>query len=196
MKLPEHFTIQLDDTDRADLAAARRTFMASMEGLSPEKQLARARVIASGIRDSDPYTRALAKQLVDADSARAEIETAKRELGEIEADLRQGGHRPKNPSWRGEALERKEALQRQIEQTHARLIGIAEQDFRTAQRKAALEFRERRQHATKNAAFKAAIAAEEARLEQENLQRRAEAIAKRRRLAAGRPSGRNAGESQ
>ena len=195
MNFPAHFNLQLDEQDKADLADAQSTFVASMQGLSEEEQVRRARVTASGIRESDPFTRALARQVVDAADTRAKIVRLQDDLRTVEADLRHGGHRPKNPHWRGEALERKEALQREMEQSHARLIGLAEEDFAPAQRKAALHFRERRQQAAKTAAFKEAIAVEEARLEAEDLQRRAAEIARARRMNAGK-SGRDAGESQ
>ena len=196
MKFPAHFGLELNEQDRADLTATRQRFIASMNGLDEAQQLTRARVIAGGLREGvDAYTRAMAQQVVDAANTQTEIETAQRELKAIEADLRNGGYRPKDPHWRGAALERQESLKASIEQAHARLIGIAEETFGTAQKKAAVGFREAREAARKTAELKEAVAQAEARFEAEDVQRRAEAIAKGRRMAAGK-SGRPAGESQ
>ena len=196
MKLPEHMTIELGPNDKADLNAARRAFIGSMQKLTPEQQLARAQVLSSGIRESDPYTRALAKQVVDGDTARKDIENYRKELAEVERDLRQGGYRPRDPDWRGKALVRQEELQRSIEHAHARLIGIAEDTHATAQKKAAVHFREARQRAAEAAALSEAIARQEAKLDADAIEARAEAIVRGRRLAGGRPTPRNAGESQ
>jgi hypothetical protein len=195
MRFPAHFNISLDAQDKADLRATRNAFMASMQGLTEDQQLARARTTASGIREADPYTKALARQVVDAAKARSDVERLKADLRIVEEDLRHGGYRPKDPHWRGAALERKEAIERDLELTHARLVGLAEETFGTAQKKAAVVFRARRQQAAKTSALKEAVAQEEARLEAEDLQSRAAAIAKGRRMAAGK-SGRNAGEAQ
>ena len=195
MKFPKHFGIELDAQDKADLRAARIAFMASMQGLTGEQQLARARTTASGIREADPYTKALAKQVVDAAKARSDVERLKADLRTVEGELRDGGYRPKDPHWRGAALERQETLKRDLELTFARLHALAEDDHGTAKKKAAVYFRESRERVAKTSALKEAVAQEEARLEAEDLQRRAASIAKGRRMAAGK-SGRTAGESQ
>ena len=186
MKLPEHMTITLDDQDKADLRAAQTSFQKSMAGLSGKEQLARARVIAGGIREADPFTRAMAKQVVDAAAHRSEIETLKAELAQTERDLRVGGYKPRDPHWRGKALQRQEDLRARIGHAHARLVGIAEDTLATAQKKAAVHFRQARQQAAHAAAVKEAIARAEARLDAEAIDRQAEAIAKSRRMASGR----------
>jgi hypothetical protein len=195
MRLPAHFNLTLSPDDRADLYTAHQAFLRSMQSLSYDEQLRRARVTASGIRESDPYTKALARQFVDGAEAKAKILRLQNDLKGVERELKEGGYRPKDPHWRGAALERKEALQSEIELTHARLLAVAEDKLETAQKKAAVEFRERRQQAAKTAALKNAIATEEARLEAEAIQRQAAAIARSRRMNAG-GTDRSAGESQ
>jgi len=118
MKLPEHFGIELTADDRADIKAAQTSFIKSMQGLDEGQQLARARVIAGGIREADPFTRSLARQVVDANSAREEIKSLQAELADVERNLREGGYKPRDPDWRGKALVRQEDLQARIGYAH------------------------------------------------------------------------------
>jgi len=196
MRLPEHFGIELDAQDHADLKAARTAFVASMNGLEEKQQLARATVLAKGVRPADPLSRSLAKQVVDAAAARNEIKSLQGELAEIERDLRDGGYRPRDPDWRGKALVRQEDVRKRIEYAHARLIGIAEDDLATAQKKAAVHFRQTREAARKAAALKEAVARVEARLDAETIEQQAEALVRGRRMAEGRKVPRSRGESQ
>jgi hypothetical protein len=195
MKFPAHFNLKLSPNDNADLLAAQRSFIGSMRGLSEAQQLDRAKVIAGGIRPADPYTRALATQVVEGAKARGDIQRLQRDLATVEEELRQGGHRPKDPHWRAAALVRKDDLQRELENTHARLVGIAEDTHETAKRKAAVEFRQARQQQSRNAALKESIANMEARLDQEAIDREAEAIVKARRAGLS-TSSKTAGDSQ
>jgi hypothetical protein len=167
-----------------------------MRGLNEAQQLDRAKVIASGLREADPYTRAMAQQLVDADTARGEIGRAQSELENIKTDLRQGGYRPRDPQWRGKALVRQEELERQLELAHVRLIGIAEDGLETAQKKAAVHFRETRAQARRDKALVEAVARQEAKIEAEEIERQAEGIARARRMASGRSAAPASGESR
>jgi len=194
MNLPEHMTIELSRQDEADLTAAHAKFVAEMQPLTDAQQLDRATVIAGGLRAADPYTRAMAAQVVDAAKARTKIETLQVELAAIEAELKDSAYR--REGWRGEVLTRKEALTQELEHTHARLVGIAEADFDTARRKAAVQFRTARAAAAKNAAFNEAVARAEAKLEAEELAAKAEGIAKARRYGLGKAPERSAGNSQ
>jgi hypothetical protein len=194
MNLPEHMIIELNSQDEADLSAARAKFVADMHVLTDAQKLDRAAVIAGGLREADPLTRAMAQQVVDAAKARTKIEGLQAELKAVEAELKDSSYR--REGWRGEVLTRKEALTTELEHTHARLLGIAEADFTTARRKAAVHFRNARAAAAKNAAFNEAIARAEAKLEAEELAAKAEGVAKARRYGLGKAPERSAGNSQ
>jgi hypothetical protein len=196
MRFPAYLTITLSPNDKADLTAARQAFIGSMRGLNEAQQLDRAKVIASGLRDTDPYTRAMAQQLVDADKVRGDIREAQSELENIKTDLRQGGYRPRDPQWRGKALVRQEELERQLELAHVRLIGIAEDGLETAQKKAAVHFREARARGQRDKALAEAVARQEAKIEAEEIERQAEGIARARRMASGHSAAPATGESR
>jgi hypothetical protein len=195
MKLPAYLTITLSANDKAALADAHRAFVSSMRGLTEDQQLARAKVLAAGVRESDPYTRALARQMVDADKARTDVQRADAELERIKADLRTGGYRPREPQWRGAALLRQEELERERENAYARFVGIMEDTLETAQKKGAVHFREARARAETDKALGEAVARQEAKIEAEAIERQAEGIARARRMASGRSSGAD-GESR
>ena len=106
MNFPEHLTIELDAQDHADLSAARQAFIASMSGLTPKQQLDRATVIAGGLREADPYSRALAQQVVDGAKLRDRIEASQVEVKMLEQELR----RRRQWSRRQPALRGREAV--------------------------------------------------------------------------------------
>lgn len=196
MKFPEHMTVELTPQDRADLARARQNFIASMQNLTEAQQLDRATVIAGGLREADPFTRALAQQLIDASKLRDRIKSAQDGVNGLERELRRAGNGPDvNPRWRGAKLSRKDDLIQGIENDHARLIALQDDTFETAQRKAAIQFRGQRAEAAKNAALKEAVVRMEQKLEAEAIERQAEQIAKARLSKSGGSFNR-AGDSQ
>jgi hypothetical protein len=112
MKIPAHLTIEIAPDEERQLNATHRAFIAEMEQLTPQQRLARATVIAGGIRKRDPLTRALAQQLVDVDRLNSEAKAAQEEIDFINSSQRRLGHGPTPIQ-----LARREVLQRQVEET-------------------------------------------------------------------------------
>lgn len=189
---PDWMTIEINDEDRANLASTQQAFAASMQGLTEDQQLARATAVAGGLRETDPFTRSLAQQVVDAAKLSDKIKAAQREVKELERNLNTGGVIVRN---RGEAHERLANLKRDIGLDHARLIGVHQDTLDTAQRKAAVHFREQRAQEAKNAALADAVARMEQKLEAAAIERQAEEIAKARLMKRGIRFNR-AGDSQ
>jgi hypothetical protein len=190
MKIPAHLTIEIAPDEERQLNATHRAFIAEMEQLTPQQRLARATVIAGGIRKRDPLTRALAQQLVDVDRLNSEAKAAQVEIDFFNSSQRRLGHGPTPIQ-----LARREVLQRQVEETRARQIGIAEQSFDSARRKAVVEFREAAERRDREQRLADSVARQTAEAEQAAIDARAAAIVRGKRLGAGKNTGR-AGEAQ
>lgn len=133
-------SIEITDSDRKALAETHRAFVRDMQQLTPRQQSARASVLASGVRTADPYTRALAQQMVDAEKLKMAVEAKQAELTDIgRTDL--SGYRPSDPDFRARTLARKAELEEEIERDHARYMGLLEDDHRKAKRDAIVHFR-------------------------------------------------------
>jgi hypothetical protein len=192
MNFPAHMTIELDDQDRADLAATRTAFIREMQKLSPAQQVDRATVIAGGLRPADPYTRALAQQVLDGEKLRGRITSAQAELKQLERDLRTGGVVVNE---RGDAFKRQAALKEGLELDQARLIALHEERHDTAQRKAVVQFRADRAERAKAEALSEAVTRKKAELEAETVDQLAEKIARAQLAKTGRPAPKH-GDSQ
>jgi hypothetical protein len=190
MKLPAYQAIQLTADEERQLEAVRREFISEMNQLTPKQQLARATVIAGGIRQRDALTRALARQIVDVDKLNRQASAAQEEVDWINSSQRRLGRGPTPIE-----LARREALQQQIEQARARQVGIMERDFSGAKRKAVVEFREAAQRRDRENRLAEAITRQTAASEQADIEARAAAVVRGKRLGAGKAPSR-AGEAQ
>jgi hypothetical protein len=173
-------TLNVTDEDEARLRAARQKFVADMKRLTPKQQMARAAVIANGIRQSDPYQRALAQQMIDVAKGNERIEAAKAEIADIEAQVNRGGYRPKDPDWRGRLLTRREDLETEIQTNMMRQMTIAEDDLASAKRKAIREFRQRATREDRQQRIAEAVERKTAEAEQAAIEARADEIVKGR----------------
>jgi hypothetical protein len=189
MKLPEYQTIEISPDEARQLEATRRQFVADMGQLTPQQRIARATVIAGGIRSADPLTRSLAQQIVDIDKLNREAQAAQDEVDFINSSRRRLGVDPSPVQ-----LARREVLQRQVEEARARQIGIAEKDFSSAQRKAVVAWREAAARRLKEQRLAEAIARQTAEAEQADIDARAAAVVRGKRLGAGKSAGK-AGEA-
>jgi hypothetical protein len=190
MNLPAHQTIDITPDEERQLDGIHREFISTMRQLTPKQQLARASVWAGGVRKADPLTRALAQQIVDVDTLNREASAAQAEIDWINSSQRRLGRGPTPIE-----LARREALQQQVEQARARQLGIMERDFSTARRKAAVEFRERAARQAKEAKLAEAITRQTAEAEQADIEARAAAVVRGKRLGAGKQPSR-ANEAQ
>jgi hypothetical protein len=186
MRIPH---IEIAPAEERQLDAVRREFIATMQQLTPKQQLARATVIAGGVRKSDPLTRALAQQLVDVDQLNREADAAQSEIDEINATRRLKGYDP------GPAMvARRVALEEQIAQARARQIGILENDLTSARQKAVVAFREATARRDKEQRLAEAVARHTAASEQADIEARAAQLVRGKRLSAGKLP--KAGEAQ
>ena len=183
----------ISPNDRADIAATRRAFIGMMQKLTPKQQSDRAQVIASGIRRADPLTRALAQQLVDVEKVRSAITAKERELAQIEQEVAQGGHRPRDPDWKGRLLARKSDLERGIKIDHAHGLALMEDPLTSAEREAAELFREQRAAAAKTQRIQEAVARKTAEADEADIDALADSIVSARRFDLGT---KNSGEAQ
>jgi hypothetical protein len=190
MKLPAYQTIDITTDEERQLDGIHRDFLSEMRQLDSKAQLARATVIAGGLRQRDPLTRALARQLVDIDKLNREAKAAQEEVDYINSSRRRTGLDP-SPS----DLARRETLQRQIEEARARQLGIMETDFSSAKRKAVVQFREQAAERVKQQRLAEAIARQTVEAEAADIEARAAAVVRGKRLGlGGTPS--KAGEAQ
>lgn len=187
MKFPLQVDITSDEARR--LEALRQEFLATMGALTPKQQIARASVIAGGIRKADPYTRALAKQVADIDRLNREAAEAQAEIDFIDSTRRRTGLDPA-PAM----VARKVKLEEHVAELRARQIGITETDFTRAQQKAVLAFREEAATHERNERLAEAIARQTAEAEQADIEARAATVVRGKRIGAGKPS--KAGEAQ
>jgi hypothetical protein len=128
-------------SERQRLERARREFLKAMQGLTERQQLARANALAHGIRQSDPYTRALAKQIIDIAKTNDRIVAKQARVKEIEAtDM--SGYRPRDPHYKSRLLGEKHDLELEIQADAARAFGIAEDTLERAQQEAVAYFRQ------------------------------------------------------
>jgi hypothetical protein len=182
--------IEIAPEEARQLEEVRRGFATEMSQLDRKAQLARATVIAGGIRKRDPLTRALAQQMVDVDRLNRQAEAAEREIAEIDATRRVKGYDP-GPAMLG----RKVQLEEHIAKLRARQIGIVESDLTSARQKAVKSFREEAQRRDKEQRLADAITRQTAEAEQADIEARAAQIVRGKRLGAGKaPS--KAGEAQ
>jgi hypothetical protein len=183
LKLPEHQTIEVSAEEERRLASIHRDFIAMMEPLDAKQRIARATVIAGGLRAADPLTRALATQMVEVDKLNREAAEMQAEVDEIAATRRLKGVDP-SPALLG----RKAKLEEQIAQIRAKQIGIVEKDFSTDKRKAVIEFREAAAREQKQARLAEAIARKTAEAEQADIDARAAQVVHGKRIGAGKPA--------
>lgn len=165
----------LTDTDKADLAAAQRNFARMMKGLTPEQQITRAEVIASGMRNADPLTRALAKQVAEANRLNGLVEAAKKEIAQIDA-IDVNSYRPREPDFKGKMLARRKDAEEQMMRDVAAIIAISEDKMEGAQRKAVEYFRQLRQRDSRQAKIAQAVARKKVEREHEEIDDIAEKI--------------------
>jgi hypothetical protein len=162
-----------------------------MRGLTPRQQSDRARVLASGIRRSDPLTRALAQQVVDFEGIRDRIDSTQKEIEEIDRDVATGGYRPRDPDWKGRALTRKADLERELKMEHARALDLREDPLSRAEAEFAEHFRAERAAEVRNARIRDAVARKEAEADQADIDALADRIVSGGRIALGN---KNSGE--
>jgi hypothetical protein len=190
MNIPAHQAIDITPDEERHLNAIRQDFLAEMRPLDAKQQLARATVIAGGVRQRDPFTKALAMQIVEVDKLNRQAAEAQSEIDFINSSRRRIGVDP-SPT----ELARREVLQRQVEEARARQIGIMENDFSSSKRKAVVAFREQAAERKKQQLLAEAIARQTAEAEQADIEARAAQLVRGKRLAAGKqPS--KAGEAQ
>jgi hypothetical protein len=165
----------LTDADRADLKAAKDTFFNMMSKLTPDQQLARAEVLAAGMRETDPLTRALAQQVVDGHKLRSSIEAHHRELDDLDG-VNLNEYRPKEPDFKGRVLSRRHAVEQLIARDMVEVVKLSEDKLEGPQRKAAEYFRELRQRNSRQAAIAEAIARKQAERDQAEIDSIADGI--------------------
>ena len=181
------------DTDRADLKAAKDGFLKMMNGLTPDQQLARAEVIAGGIREADPLTRAMAKQMVEANRLNGRVEAFKKEIVSIDAmDL--NAYRPRDPDFKGRMLARRRDAEQQLQQDVARIVALHEEGLGSAQLKAVAHFRDLRRHNDRQTRIAEAIARKQAERDQAEIDAIADGIVNGGRFKIGKSG--SAGHSQ
>jgi hypothetical protein len=189
MNLPEYQTIEVTADEERQLDGIHRQFLADMAQLTPELRSARASVLAGGIRKSNPLTRALAQQMVDVEKLNRQAEAAQKEIDFINSSRRRRGVDPSPME-----LARREVLQRQVEESRARQLGLLDNDFRSDRRKAVVEFRASAARHRKEARLAEAIAEQTAAAEEADVQARAAAVVRGKRL--GLRQSNKAGEAQ
>jgi len=190
MKLPAHHTIDIAPDEARRLEAVRREFLTMMQPLDGKQRMARAEVIAGGLRPTNPYTRALAQQFVDIEKLNREAVEAQSEIDEIAAHRRLKGFDPA-PA----LVARKVALEDHIARLRARQVGIVENDLGTAKAKAVVRFREEAASSARQERLAEAIARQTAEAEQAEIEARAAQVVRGKRIGAGKqPS--KAGEAQ
>lgn len=172
----------LTSKEQLRLDATRGAFLKSIQGLSERQQLARANALAHGVRPSDPYTRALAKQIVDVAKANERIVTMRARVQEIEAtDL--SSYRPRDPHFKSRLLGEKHDLELEIQLEAARAFGIADDTLQRAQKEAVAYFRQEDASAERASRIMSEVQRLTAEQEQADIERRAASIVGGRRSA-------------
>jgi hypothetical protein len=166
--------------DEKALEAARANFHAMMAPLTPTQRSNRAHALAAGLRTTDPLTRALARQIVDAEKLSNGINAKREELQYLESQVRRGGHRPADPNWKGRFLTRKAELEDELALDHARLVGLAEDPLTGAIRDAVFHFRDERAAQAKRTRLLEAVERQRAQAEQDKIEAQAAMIVRGR----------------
>jgi hypothetical protein len=185
--------MNITPNDRQAIITTRAKFRQMMNGLTPQQQSDRARVIAGGIRRTDPLTRALAEQFVTFERIRDGIEAKQKELDQIELDVARGGHRPRDPDWKGRALTRKADLEKEINMDHAHALALREDPLSRAEAEFVDHSRAQQAAEVRNQRISEAVERKAAEADQADVDALADRIIAGRRIEQGK---KNSGEAQ
>jgi hypothetical protein len=182
--------IQITRDEERHLAQLHAAFMAKLNGLPEKRQRAVIHSTAGNVlwQDRgpvDPYTRALAKQMLEVFQINDRIGEAQAEIAQIEREA--AGHRSQgDPTYRGQLLSRKADLEESIQQGLLRTIAIREDDLRGPRTDAVKHFRAEAAQAAKSRALIEAIERARAESEAHDVATRAREIVNAERQVAGK----------